>query len=131
MIPIPMTSVASNPQPGTSAQGIFSATEPQLPVPPPGILQHAHNLLMRHEASKSQAEEELVVEPSGSGESSKKEDMEVIDDDDYNEDDDDDNDHDDDDNNDGQGSTKKEEICQESIWNASSTTFTESEKIIL
>ena len=35
MIPVPMTSVASNPQPGT-AQGIFSATEPQLPVPPPG-----------------------------------------------------------------------------------------------
>ena len=44
MIPIPMTSVASNPQPGTSAQGIFSATEPQLPVPPPGILQHGHDL---------------------------------------------------------------------------------------
>ena len=54
MILIPMTSVASNSQPGTSAQGVFSTTEPQLPVPPPGILQHAHDLLKRHEACKSQ-----------------------------------------------------------------------------
>ena len=108
MLSVPMTSVASNPQPGTSAQGIFSATEPQLPVPPPGILQHVHDLLKRHEASKSQAEEELVVEPSGSGKSSKKEDMEVIDDDDdYNEGDDGD-----DDNNDGQDQPKKKKYIK-------------------
>ena len=82
MIPVPMTSLPSNPQPGTSAQGVFSATEPQLPVLPPGIPQHVHDL-KRHKVSKSQAKEEPVVEPFGSGKSSKKEeDMEVIDNDD-------------------------------------------------
>ena len=88
MIPVPLTSVPSNPQPGTSAQGLFSATDPQLPVPPPGILQHAQDLLKRHEALKSQPLQQPIAQPSGSGESSKKEeeDMEVIDDDnDYNE----------------------------------------------
>ena len=104
MIPVPLTSVPSNPQPGTSAQGIFSATDPQLPVPPPGLLQHAQDLLKRHEASKSQPVQQPIAQPSGLGKSRKKEeeDMEVIDDDnDYNEgddgNDDDDNDDDDDD----------------------------------
>ena len=84
MIPVPLTSVPSNAQPGTSAQGIFSPTDPQLPVPPPGILQHSQDLLKRHEALKSQPLQQPIAQPSGSGKSSKKEeeDMEVIDNDD-------------------------------------------------
>ena len=84
MIPVPMTSLPSNPQPGASAQGIFSATDPQLPVPPPGLLQHAQDLLKRHKALKSHIVQQPIVQPSGLGESRKeeKEDMEVIDDDD-------------------------------------------------
>ena len=112
MIPVPLTSVPSNPQPGTSAQGLFSATDPQLPVPPPGLLQHAQNLLKRHEALKSQPVQQPIAQPSRSGESRKKEeeDMEVIDDDDdYNEGDDG-NGNDDGNEGDGQDQQKKKYI---------------------
>ena len=67
MIPVPLTSLPTDPQPGTSAQGMFSSTTPQLPVPPPSILEHAHDLLKKHKASKCQPPKEPVVEPSRSG----------------------------------------------------------------
>ena len=84
MIPVPVTSLPSNPQPGTSAQSVFSTADPPLPVPPPGLLQHAQDLLKRHEASKSHTEEQAIAQPFGSATSRKEEEeeMEVIDDDD-------------------------------------------------
>ena len=112
MIPVLVTSLPSNPQPGTSAQGIFSATDPPLPVPPPGLLQHAQDLFKRHEASKSHTVQQAIAQPSGLATSKKEEEeeMEVIDDDeDYvPPDDGDDNDDDDKgDDDDGQDEGKK------------------------
>ena len=117
MIPVPVTLLPSIPQSSTSAQGIFSATDPQLPVPPPGLLQHAQDLLKRHEASKSCIVQQPIAQPSGLGKSRKEEedDMELIDDDDkyVQPDDGDDNDDDDkgdDDDDDGQDQGKKKYI---------------------
>ena len=119
MIPVPMTSLPSNPQPGTSAQGISSATDPQLPVPPPGLLEHAQDLLKRHETLKSHIVQQPIAQPSGSGKSRKEEEeeMEVIDDDDNyvqpdDGDDDDDDDKGDDDENDGQDQGKKKKYIK-------------------
>ena len=112
MIPVPMTSLPSNPQPGTSAQSVFSTADPPLPVPPQ-FLQHAQDLLKRHEASKSHTEEQAIAQPSGSAASRKEEEeeMEVIDDDDEDyvqPDDGHDNDDDDEgDDDDGQEKGKK------------------------
>ena len=118
MIPVPMTSLPSNPQPGTSVQGVSSATDPQLPVPPPGLLKHAQDLLKRHKASKSHIEEQPIAQPFGLGKSRKEEEeMEVIDDDDDyvhsdDGDDDDDDDKGDDDEDDGQDQGKKKKYIK-------------------
>ena len=42
MIPVPLTSLPTDPQPGTSGQGLFSSVTSPLPVPPPNILEYAH-----------------------------------------------------------------------------------------
>ena len=120
MIPVPVISLPSNPQPGTSAQGVFSATDPQLPVPPPGVLEHAQDLLKRHEALKSHIVKQPIAQPSGLGKSRKEEEeeMEVIDDDDNyvqpddGDDNDDNEDEGDDDEDDGQDQGKKKKYIK-------------------
>ena len=90
MIAVPTSSQPTEPQPSTSGQGQFPAGTPPLPIPPPSILKHTHDLLKKHEASKVKPHTEPTEEPSASRESSKKEeDVEYIVEDDDNEDDDD------------------------------------------
>ena len=92
MIAVPTSSQPTEPQPSTSGQGQFPAGTPPLPIPLPRILEHAHDLLKKHEACKVKPHTEPTKEPSASRESSKKEeDVEYIVED---EDDDDDNDDD-------------------------------------
>ena len=96
-------------------------------MPPPNILEYAHDLLKKHKASKSQPPKEPAVEPSGSGESSKKEEeIEVIDDDDDDDSEGDGNDDDDD----GQDQGKKKYV-KKALWKTSSSRITESEEVIL
>ena len=91
MIAVPTSAEPTEPQPSTSGQGQFSTGTPALPIPPPSILEHTHDLLKKHKASKVKPLTEPSEEPSASGESSKKdEDLEYIVDDDYEDDDNDD-----------------------------------------